>query len=175
MRKAVGVVGVVGAALLVAGCGSGSVDGKADAVGAAAGEPVFSPCDDIPGDALAAIGLDPTTATRDIAGVKQPGWNICKWRGASPALSVLATSHTLDDVRDNRKNTEFSPVDISGRTAFSYRENTDQARRNCDVAIGASGGAVLIAVSYLGTDPVVKDPCVVAVERTRALAAYIPE
>ncbi|MBM4607287.1 hypothetical protein GS575_33155 [Rhodococcus hoagii] len=38
------VIGLIGAGLLLAGCGSGTVSGDADAEGTAAGEPVFSPC-----------------------------------------------------------------------------------------------------------------------------------
>src|SRR6476619_4623520 len=71
-------VGLVCGALVLAGCGSETVAGEAEAVGTAAGEPVFSPCDDIPDDALRAFGVDPTTESRDILGVKQPGWNVCR-------------------------------------------------------------------------------------------------
>ncbi|MFC9790193.1 DUF3558 domain-containing protein [Rhodococcus sp. NPDC127528] len=169
------MIGVVGAGLLLAGCGSGATDGKADAVGAAAGEPVFSPCDDIPDEALRAVEVDPATESRDIAGVKQPGWNICKWQGEGSALSVFATTHSLDDVRVNPKNTDFVPISIIGRQSFSYHELADQARRNCDVAIASKGGAVLVAVAYLGTDPVAEDPCVVAEHRARVLVTYMPQ
>ncbi|PTR22936.1 uncharacterized protein DUF3558 [Rhodococcus sp. OK519] len=168
------VIGLIGAGLLLAGCGSGAVSGDAEAEGTVAGEPVFSPCDDIPDDEIAKLGFDPMTEDRDIMGVKQPGWNICGWMGAGPALSVFATTYTLDDVRKNEKNAEFIPVELNGRTAFSYREKSDEQRRSCDVAISTREGAALISVSYLGIDPVTEDPCSISVRATRALAAYLP-
>ncbi|QBJ97898.1 DUF3558 domain-containing protein [Rhodococcus sp. ABRD24] len=168
-------VGLIGVGLLLAGCGSGAVSGTPDPEGRAAGEPVFSPCDDIPDDALREMGLDPTTESPDIMGVKQPGWKICKWQGAEPALSVFSTTYTMEDVRSNKKNIEFNPVEFDGRAGLIYRETTDTKRRSCDVALAASGGAALISVSYLGTDPVAEDPCAVAKRRTEGIVQYIPE
>lgn len=167
-------IGLIGAGLMLAGCSAGTVSGDADAEGAAAGEPIFSPCDDIPDEAISALGFDAATEDRDIMGVKQPGWNICGWMGPGPALSVFATTHTLDDVRANKKNIEFQPIELGGRTAFSYRETSDESRRRCDVAVASSDGAALISVSYLGVDPVTEDPCEVAVRATRSLVAYLP-
>ena len=168
-------IGLVGAGLLLAGCASGSVSGDADAEGTAAGEPVFSPCDDIPDDVLRSVGVDPATESRDIMGVEQPGWKICKWRGDGPFLSVFATTYTLDDVRANPRNIEIQPVDIVGREAFKYREKTDSDRKSCDVAIGSTGGAVLVSVSDLGGGERVGDPCELAVGTAGVLASRIPE
>lgn len=169
------VIGLIGAGLLLAGCGSGTVPGDADAEGTAAGEPVFSPCDDIPDDVLRAVGVDPATESRDIMGVEQPGWKICKWRGDGPFLSVFATTYTLDDVRANDKNIEIAPVDVSGRKAFSYRETTDTDHKSCDVALSSAGGAVLVSISDLGGGTRVDDPCALVIETTRTLASSIPE
>ncbi|WP_231569511.1 DUF3558 domain-containing protein [Prescottella defluvii] len=152
------------------------MSGEADPDGVAAGEPVFSPCDDIPDQVLVELGLDPATESPDIVGVKQPGWKICKWQGAGevPALSVFATKFTLDDVRQNQRNTEFMPVEVGGRQGFTYRESADRDRRNCDVAMASGGGVVLISIANLGVDPVLDNPCVVAVERAGRLAQFIP-
>lgn len=170
------VIGLIGAGLLVAGCGSGTVSGNADAEGTAAGEPVFSPCDDIPDQVLIELGLDPATEAPEIMGVKQPGWKICKWQGEgeAPALSVFATTYTLDDVRQNKRNTEFTPVEIAGRQGFTYRETTDTDRRNCDVVVASGEGVVLISVANLGVDPLLTEPCAIAVERAGRLAQFIP-
>ncbi|WP_415638972.1 DUF3558 domain-containing protein [Prescottella defluvii] len=150
------------------------MSGEADPEGVAAGEPVFSPCDDIPDDALRAVGMDPATESRDIYGVKQPGWNICDWRGSGPYLTVFSTTHTLDDVRSNSKYTEFSSLEVSGREAISYREVVDLDRRSCSVAVGSADGAVLISLAYLGVDQVTEDPCLVAERTIRELIGYIP-
>lgn len=168
------VIVLVGAGLLLAGCGSGDVTGEAAPEGVAAGEPVFSPCDDIPDEAIRALGFDPTTEDRDILGVKQPGWNICGWMGPGPALSVFATTYTLDDVRANDGNTEFALLELDGRNAFTYRELSDKDRRSCDVAVGTSEGAVLFSASYLGIDAVVEDPCAVVTRVAHALVDRLP-
>jgi len=168
------VIGLIGAGLLLAGCGSGDVTGEAAPASGTATEPLFSPCDDIPDESIRALGFDPTTEDRDVLGVKQPGWNICGWMGPGPALSVFATTYTLDDVRANDNNTEFTPLELGGRSAFTYRELSDKDRRSCDVAVGTAEGAVLFSVSYLGVDAVTEDPCSVATRVARELADELP-
>ncbi|NKV80807.1 DUF3558 domain-containing protein [Rhodococcus hoagii] len=117
------VIGLIGAGLLLAGCGSGTVSGDADAEGTAAGEPVFSPCDDIPGEVVGALGVDPATEERDILGVKQPGWNVCGWRGSEYSVSIFATTRTLDEVRTNDRNEDVLPVelDVAGHDVVDIR------------------------------------------------------
>ncbi|MFC7449667.1 DUF3558 domain-containing protein [Rhodococcus daqingensis] len=168
-------VGLACGALMLAGCGSESVAGEAEPVGAGSGEPVFSPCDDIPDEALRAVGMDPATESRDILGVKQPGWNLCRWNGPDHIMTVFATTHGLDDVRSNKRNTEFAPQLIGGREAFTYREVSDEDRESCDVAIGTERGAVLIRVSYNFGDRPAEDPCQVAVRSAQQLEPSIPQ
>ncbi|BCN68221.1 hypothetical protein RE943_16940 [Prescottella equi] len=170
------VIGLIGAGLLLAGCGSGSVSGDADAEGMAAGEPVFSPCDDIPGEVVGALGVDPATEERDILGVKQPGWNVCGWRGSEYSVSIFATTRTLDEVRKNDRNEDVLPVELDGRESFSYRETTDTNRESCDVAMDTAGGAVLVSVGFHVLTPPSnpEEPCKVAEEAARAVSSYVP-
>lgn len=168
------VIGVVGVGLLLAGCGSGSVSGDADAQGTAAGEPVFSPCDDIPDEALAEIGLDPATESRDIYGVEQPGWKICGWHGTGAYLSVFSTTYSLDDVRANDNYTGFSDVEVAGRGGVVYRKASETDGRACEVAVPSGEGAVLLSVAYLGVDPVTEDPCSIVERAARRIVDFIP-
>ncbi|MBP1159776.1 DUF3558 domain-containing protein [Rhodococcus sp. PvR099] len=167
--------GLVCGALVLVGCGSESVAGEAEAVGAGAGEPVFSPCDDIPDEALTTVGVDPATESRDVLGVKQPGWNVCSWSGSQHDLTVFATTYTLDDVRSNKNNEEFIPLELGNRTAISYREVSDHDRRNCDVALESAGGAVLVSIAYASGAPVGEDSCAIATMTTRELLGQIPK
>ncbi|MFF0817560.1 DUF3558 domain-containing protein [Rhodococcus sp. NPDC003318] len=170
------IVGVVcAAAFVAAGCGTQSVDGQAGAEGVSAGDPAFSPCDDIPDEVVREVGVDPATEERDIDGIDQPGWNICSWSGPKPALAVFATNYTLDDVRAKEGNVAFTPLDIPGRTGFAYRQKSDIAGRNCDVALESADGSVLVSTTYLGIDPITEDACVVATRRAHTLVEYIPE
>ncbi|WP_245816298.1 DUF3558 domain-containing protein [Rhodococcus maanshanensis] len=167
-------LGAACGALMLVGCGSESVAGEAEAVGAGAGEPVFSPCDDIPEETLRAVGVDPVTESPDVAGVKQPGWNVCKWIGPDHGLAVYATTYTMDDVHSNPKFEEFRPIDLGDRKGTTFREVTDKERRHCDVALSSNGGAVMITITYLGGMQVVEEPCAVAARTARQLLPHIP-
>jgi len=168
------VVGLVGAGLLLAGCGSGDVAGNAAPVDGTAPEPVFSPCDDIPDDAIRSLAMDPATESRDIYGVQQPGWKICEWHGAGPYLSVFSTTYTMEDVRANDRYTDFREIEVGGRAGLSYRKAADSDGRSCEVAVPSGGGAVLLSVAYLGVDPVVEEPCAIADRAIQSLIRYIP-
>ncbi|ORL74646.1 DUF3558 domain-containing protein [Prescottella equi] len=171
------LIGLIGAGLLLAGCGSGSVSGEAEPAGAAGGEPVFSPCDDIPDDVIQGLGVDPASEEREIMDVKQPGWNICGWRGQDFHLSVFATTHTLDQARANDQYEEFSQIQLNDRRGMTYREKADVDRERCDVAVESGGGVVLVSAGFFGsTKPMNSyEACDVAVQAARALTPYIPE
>ncbi|MFD4180353.1 DUF3558 domain-containing protein [Rhodococcus sp. NPDC058514] len=169
------VLAVVCGAVVLAGCGSESVSGQAAPEGSAAGEPVFSPCDDLPDDAIRAVGMDPATESRDILGVHQPGWNLCRWNNSTHFLRVYSSTFTLDDVRRNDDFEEFAPVDLGGREAVTFRDVADRERLWCDVATTSAGGAVMVSISESGPDPAVEEPCAVALQTARTLLPHIPE
>ncbi|QKT10950.1 DUF3558 domain-containing protein [Rhodococcus sp. W8901] len=174
--RLVAAVGLIGMGLVLAGCGSGEVSGKADPEAIAAGEPVFRPCDDIPDDALRGLGADPGTAERDIMGVKQSGWNVCGWSAADYDITVFATTHTLSDIKTNDRNEEFMPVDLGSREGFSYREASDVARERCYVAVESGDGSSILSISFAGlVDPRdAQEPCRIATSATHSLLPFIP-
>lgn len=185
MRGAGGARGAAGVVLiaLIAGCGSGSMAGEAEVEGGAAGvdggagEPAFSPCDDIPDDALRAVGVDPATEERDIDGIDQPGWNICNWQSADWDLAVFATTRTMGEFRNKGGNESFATAKIAGRTGFTYREASDTRRERCAVAFPSVGGTALVTVGYYG---IVKpadseQPCEVAAKAAELLLSHIPK
>ncbi|WP_209927055.1 DUF3558 domain-containing protein [Rhodococcus sp. PvR099] len=168
-------LGAACGALMLAGCGSETVAGEAEAVGAGAGEPAFSPCDDIPDEALQSLGMDPASESPDVAGVKQPGWKICSWNEGPQFLGVFATTRSMDEVRDNKNNEDFTQVSVGDRRGMTYREVADTDRRSCDVAVESGNGVVLIQMSNLGRDPLVEEPCAAATRAASALLSYVPE
>ncbi|WP_433611679.1 DUF3558 domain-containing protein [Prescottella agglutinans] len=172
--RVVAVIGLVGAGLLLAGCGSGDVEGNAAPADGAATGPAFSPCDDVPDEAVRELGMDPATESRDIYDVQQPGWKICEWHGPGPYLTVFSTTYTLDDVRANSRYTDFEDVEVGGRSGISYRTASDGDGRSCEVAVPSGDGAVLVSVAYLGVDPVVEDPCAISGRAMQNLIRYIP-
>ncbi|WFR71689.1 DUF3558 domain-containing protein [Prescottella defluvii] len=138
---------------------------------------MFSPCDDIPDDVVRGLGVDPATEERDIMDVKQPGWNICGWRGPDFHVSVFATNRTLDQVRANDRNEDFKVADLGDRQGTSYREKSDRNRERCDVAVESRGGVVLVSAGFFGsTRPKDADEaCGVVIQAARTLTPYIPE
>ncbi|TJZ75799.1 DUF3558 domain-containing protein [Rhodococcus oryzae] len=173
LRGLVGV-GLVCGALVLAGCGSETVAGEAEAVGAGPGQPAFSPCDDIPDEALRAVGVDPATESKDILGAKQPGWEICRWNGPEHILRVFSTVRTMEEVRSNEQNTEFAPLELGGRDAVSYREVADRAREICDVAFASGRGTVLVRIDNSLGDSRDEEPCAIAIRTATELEPLVP-
>ncbi len=167
------VIGLIGAGLLLAGCGSGTVSGDADAEGTAAGEPVFSPCDDIPADLLRQVGVDPSAPDREFGGVEYPGWNRCRWPGNDFSISVLATNLSLDEVRAGSNTVDPADQTIEGRAALIYRDSTDLRGERCNVglATGTGSSIVPVSVNHPGEGP---EPCALATDTATALSPAIP-
>ncbi|RVW03101.1 DUF3558 domain-containing protein [Rhodococcus xishaensis] len=159
-------------AVLLVGCG-GAASGESAPAGPA-GDPAFSPCDDIPDEAILAVGMDPATEERDIMGVHQPGWNICGWNNSTHFLSIFSSTKTMDEVRRNEDFEDFAPVDLAGREAVSFRDVADRERTRCDVAMTSGGFAVMVSISESGPEPASEEPCVAALRVARTLAEYIP-
>lgn len=160
---------------LVGGC-TPSTDGdpKPTTTTKVAQADLWDPCT-IPADALARTGVDPATAERDVAGVKQEGWKICAWRGRGYFLSIYSTNYSLDDVRKNPRNTAFGPATVGGREGVTYHETSDSKLRDCDIALGVPQGAVLISVvtSALLDQPT-EDPCVTVLRHATDLEPLLP-
>ncbi|WP_433608924.1 DUF3558 domain-containing protein [Prescottella agglutinans] len=165
----VAAVGVLGAA----GCGSTSVEGQAETTKPEAGEPAFDPCS-IPDDAVRAAGMDPSTESRDILGVKQPGWNLCHWRGSNQLITIFATGRTLDEVRASGRFTDFTPVDVDDRNAFTFREVSDTDNQYCDVVFTAGSDTVMIKSGYFTNQTPPEGPCPLAIRNAQLLAPSIP-
>nr|WP_238558957.1 DUF3558 family protein [Rhodococcus rhodnii] len=97
---------------MAAGCGS-SEPGEPDAAPETNEPAVWDPCEELPDDVIAGIGFDPSSMEREIAGVEQPGWQICTWRGERKGLTILTTvTRSLDSLRDEADNVDKRSVAI---------------------------------------------------------------
>ncbi|MBU4617192.1 hypothetical protein A6I87_13225 [Prescottella equi] len=164
------VAGVVG----LAGCGSTSVEGQAETTKPEAGEPTFDPCS-IPEDVLRGLGMDPASEERDIGGVKQPGFSLCTWSGSNKLITVFATGRTLDEVRANERFTDFTPVDLDGRSGFTFREVSDTMNQYCDVVFSSGQDTVMIKSGYYTNQTPAEGPCPLAIRNAQMLAPSIPQ
>ncbi|PTR25588.1 uncharacterized protein DUF3558 [Rhodococcus sp. OK519] len=165
---------VVASVVGLAGCGSTSVEGQAETTRSEAGEPIFDPCS-IPDEVLRAAGADPATESRDILGVKQPGWKLCDWGGDGTAITVFATAQALSEIQANDRFTSFMSIDLDDREAFTFREVTDKRNEYCDVVFAAGTDTVMIKSGYFAGRTPAEGPCPLAIRNARILAPSIPD
>lgn len=163
------VAGVVG----LAGCGSTSVEGQAETTKVEAGEPTFDPCS-IPDEVLRTVGVDPASVTRDIVGVKQPGWSVCRWRAPDYFVTVFATGRSIATIRADDQFSDVTPVELDGREAFTFRDAADKRNEFCDVLFTSGSDSVMIKSSYLTGRTPPEGPCPLALENARALVKSMP-
>lgn len=178
---------VLTATVLVAGCSS-TVDGDAQAppttsAGASTTPSddeiqaaLFSPCDDIPDDALRKTGVDPATEDPEVAGVEFTGWRVCRWNSVDGlySLVVFSTSKTMDEIRSNPKNVDFQPITIGTRNATNYHESNDAEHARCDIAIAAGQGAYIVRASAMYGLAQKEDSCALATRHARDLEPILP-
>ncbi|HEY5857464.1 MAG TPA: DUF3558 domain-containing protein [Aldersonia sp.] len=156
----------------VVGCGSQTVEGNPTAA-TQSGQPSFDPCT-LPDQALVAAGVDPATQDAGVFGVQMQGWEVCGWTGDWFFLDVFSTTRGIEDVRGNPRNTDFAPVAVGSRDAFTYREVTDEERGTCDVAFGTENQSILVRVATKGSRETLEDPCIVAVRSANILDPNLP-
>ncbi len=178
MRRRSGLgalVALAAASLLVAGCEDNSVDGSPTATSTTAlNAGLFEPCD-IPPAAIQAAGLDPASKDADFAGVERTGWEACAWdSGSWYDVTVLSTTHSLDEIKANPKSTDFRAAQIPGRDAVTYLDVSDKNHEVCDVAFAADKGAVIVRAGKKGSKSQGEDSCVVAVRTAASLNSEIP-
>ncbi|NKR58029.1 DUF3558 domain-containing protein [Rhodococcus hoagii] len=167
-------LGLMCSALVLAGCAAETA-GEAAPQGKAAGEPVFSPCDDIPDQAIVGIGMDPATESRDIFDVHQPGWSICGWNSDQYSLSVFSTVRSLDELSQNDDYTEFEPVQVGDRDAVVFRSVSYPPTQRSYLAVGTAEGMVMASITDWDEDPTKEPPKQVVVATMQALLPYLPQ
>ncbi|WP_327114823.1 DUF3558 domain-containing protein [Nocardia sp. NBC_01730] len=116
---------------------------------------LFDPCTGIPDDALTAAGLDPATKQVGVGGVRQPGWEICGWKGADYTLGVFSTGGTLAEFERRPGNVDFQDVTIAGRTGRQFRVDGAVRDQMCDVLFPAGQGLLQLTLVNKTT----ADPC----------------
>lgn len=173
MRTLTTIGALLCAATLTAGCST--VDGRAEPEDPTASDPAFDPCDDIPDDAIRAIGMDPATESRDILGVHQPGWNLCGWNNSTHFVAVFSTKYTLDDIAQNASYEAFEPVSWGDREGLRFRNRGDVRNSDCYVAAKSGAGAVMLSVSVSGVETTADLPCVLLDSAAATLLVHVPE
>ncbi|MBH0118368.1 DUF3558 family protein [Rhodococcus sp. CX] len=141
--------------------------------------PLFDPCT-LPDEALHAIGVDPATESPDFMGVQSEGWEVCGWEADWFYVTVFTSDVTVEEFRTRPRTTDFRPVEVGNREAWTFRSTADSQRGLCDLVYPSSQGTVLIRAGAQGTELMSKDgmredPCVIAVRAATTLDPYVPE
>jgi hypothetical protein len=158
------------AVVVAAGCGSDAVAGSPTAAPAE----LFDTCSISP-EALTASDVNPVSVGEGFFGVEDDEWKPCDWDGGWYYLTVLSTSHTLQEIKDNPRSTDIAKVSVGSRDAVSYYDDSDPEHRVCDVAFPSGRGAVVVRISTKLGEAVVEPPCDVAVRTANALDSAIPQ
>ena len=128
------------------------------------------------GNGLGAIGLDPASESRDIQGVKQPGWSLCRWndRDVSYFVTIFATGTAIDSILTNERFTDVTPIEINGREAFTVRETSDKRNEHCDVVDTAGPDALMLRTDQSKGLPPSESPCPQAIKSAQGLEPVLP-
>lgn len=117
---------------------------------------LFDPCTGIPDAALTSAGLDPASKQVGVGGVKQPGWEICGWKGADFTLGVFSNGMSVAEFERKPGNVDFQDVTIAGRPGRQFRVDDAAKDQMCDVLFPARQGLLQLTLVTKTADA---NPC----------------
>ncbi|MFE1594479.1 DUF3558 domain-containing protein [Nocardia sp. NPDC058705] len=159
--RLVGLAAGVCAVMALAGC-SEAVDGQPEASGAPlTKEQLFDPCT-VPDSVLQAAGLDPASKDDNPFSVPRAEWKGCAWRGGGHFISLMSTTHTMQEVRANDYLHDFKDITVGDRPAVQYLLGTRTPVNQCAIAFDTSKGRVSITATKFIDDTSSIDPCELA-------------
>ncbi|WP_167472003.1 DUF3558 domain-containing protein [Nocardia arthritidis] len=136
---------------------------------------LWNPCD-LPDSAISAVGLNPSTKTKDIADTHFDGWKICSWRSSARwyTLGILSGTPSLDDVQRRTDYEEFKPRTVGTHRAIEFLDVGDRDRLNCGLAVEIPHGSALFRVLTRYEIGKKGDPCAELSRSVDDLAKYLP-
>ncbi|WP_194289986.1 DUF3558 domain-containing protein [Nocardia macrotermitis] len=168
--RALAVAAGVCAVLAVAGCNKSDSGSSAASPTKLTEAQLWDPCT-LSDSAVKATGVDPSTKNTNVFGVAQAGWKACAWNNDDYFLAVHSTVHTMDEVRSNDSFKNIHNVDVSGREAISYNDESD----SCGVDFPTSKGVVEVIIRKSGTSNASIDYCAIALKSAGSLNSSIPK
>jgi hypothetical protein len=168
------------AAVLATGCTS-STEGSATGTTAPSTTEVieiFNPCTGLSDQLLTDIGLD--AATEDVVTDAPEGptsWRVCAWRQPDDLIrvTVMSTSHTLDDARANDKLIDKVETTVGPRAALQSKDRTETPGKACYTSFEAEQGMFEIAASWFEEDGWTRDICEISAEYAAAFEPHLPK
>ncbi|MEV0364284.1 DUF3558 domain-containing protein [Nocardia fusca] len=174
------VLAAVAATALVTGCTSSS-DGAATGTAAptAAGPiEVFNPCTELPDELVAEVGLSP--ASKDVVTDPPEGessWRVCAWLTPDNLIrvSILSTSHTLDEARANENLVHKVETTVASRPALRSNDKAEIDGKSCYTSFAAEQGMFEIKATWFEEDGWTRDICEISGEFATALEPHLPK
>lgn len=181
-RTAVTTVSVLaGAVLAVSGCDAttGGSAAPATTTDAVATEALWDPCTQISDDVLRQVGVDPSTRDNTISGVENvEGWKLCSWHDRAVrwnyALGVWATTHSIEETKQDRNNIDFADVIAAGRSGVRFKRAEDSHEEMCYLSFPANGQSIEISIYKTVLTEDERNPCDIALSAAEVLVPVFP-
>ncbi|WP_280508561.1 DUF3558 domain-containing protein [Nocardia flavorosea] len=168
------------ATALVTGCTSGTDGVATTTVAPTTTGPieVYNPCSELPDQVVAEVGLNP--ASKDIvtdAPEGETSWRVCAWLTPDDLIlvSVLSTSHTLDEARANKNLVHKVETTVGSRPALRSNDKTEIDGKSCYTSFAAEQGMFEIKATWFEEDGWTRDICEISGEFASALEPHLPK
>lgn len=167
---------------MVTGCDAnppGSTTPETSTDEAAATEALWDPCTQISDDVLQRVGVDPTTRDNKISGVEYvEGWKLCSWKEKEIredySLGVWATTHTIEETKEDENNIDFTDISVSGRPGVQFKRADDTGDRVCYLSFPSNGQSVEISIYKTVSTKDDRGPCEIASAAGEILVPVFP-
>lgn len=138
---------------------------------------IFNPCTDLPDETLAEVGLDPATKGVVTDPEGESTWRVCAWGTPDKLyqITVMSTTHTLDEARANENQVHLGETTVNGRAARRSYDKAETDGRSCYTSIDAGQGMFEIAAGWVGEGAWTRDSCEVSDEFAAALEPHLPK
>jgi hypothetical protein len=166
------------AAVLATGCTS-STEGTATGTTPTTTGPieVFNPCTELSDQVLGEVGLNPATERVVTDAPSGPtSWRVCAWETPDNLIriTVLSTSHTLDEARANEDLVQKVDTTVGSRPALRAYDRAETSGRSCYTSMEAHQGMFEIKASWFTRTGWTRDICEISGEYAAALEPHLP-
>ncbi|MFI5719655.1 DUF3558 domain-containing protein [Nocardia sp. NPDC051750] len=180
MRTAVLIRATLVAAAAVTGCTSSTGGTATDTTTSTttAVVEVFNPCTELSDQLLTEIGLDASTE-RVVTDAPEgaTSWRVCAWRQPDNLVrvTVMSTSHTLDDARANDNLIDIVDTTVGPRAAIQSKDKDEIPGKSCYTSFEAEQGMFEIKATWFEEDGWTREICEISAEYAAAFEPHLPK
>jgi hypothetical protein len=183
MRTAVlvrAIFATAAAAVLATGCTSSTEGAATETAAPATTGPIkiFNPCTELSDQVVTDVGLSP--ATKNVVTDPPEGessWRVCAWRTPDNLIrvSVLSTSHTLNEARANENLVQTVETTVGSRPALRSYDAAETDGRSCYTSFEAEQGMFEIKATRFEEQGWTRDICEISGEFAAVLEPHLPK